>query len=125
MYALLKAVHLAAIVTSGTLFQVRAAWMASGSPRLHARWVRILPHVVDTVLLASGIGLATLLAQVPFVHAWLTAKVLALVLYVILGSIALKRGRTRRVRLAAWVAATATFAYIVAVALGKSPWPVG
>ena len=62
--------------------------------RLQLRWVRILPHAIDTILLASAIGLTILLEQYPFVHAWLTAKVLALVAYIVSGSLALKHART-------------------------------
>jgi uncharacterized membrane protein SirB2 len=79
---------------------------------------------VDTVLLASAAWLAWFLGQVPFVHGWITAKVLALVLYIVLGMLALRRGRTKRQRAAAFVAGLATVAYIVAVALTRdaTPW---
>jgi uncharacterized membrane protein SirB2 len=95
--------------------------MLIDSPWLQQRWVRITPHVIDTVLLASAIGLALILEQYPFVHGWLTAKVLGLIAYIILGSIALKRGRTKPIRAAAWVAALAVFGYIVSVALTRHP----
>jgi len=79
---------------------------------------------VDTVLLASAIWLAWFLGQSPFVHAWITAKVLALLAYIVLGTIALRRGRTRPVRIAAFGAALAAAGYIVAVALTRdaTPW---
>jgi uncharacterized membrane protein SirB2 len=95
--------------------------MLADSPALQRRWVRIVPHLVDTVLLASAIGLALTLRQYPFVDGWLTAKVLALIAYIILGSIALKRGRTKPIRAVAWIAALATFGYIVSVALTRHP----
>jgi uncharacterized membrane protein SirB2 len=79
--------------------------------------------VIDTVLLASAIALAITIRQYPFVADWLTAKVLALVLYVALGTIALKRAKSKRARVAAWLAAQGVFAYIVAVALTHSPLP--
>lgn len=125
MYMLLKSVHVTAVVASGVLFQIRALWMAAGSARLHDRWVRVLPHVIDTVLLASAVALAVRLRLNPLEHGWLAAKLALLGVYVVLGSIALRRGRTRRLRLAAWAGATLAFGYIVAVALGKSAWPMG
>ena len=111
------------VVTSYTLFFVRGIWMMLESPLLGARWVRVLPHVVDTLLLASALTLAYMLHQYPFVAGWLTAKVLALCAYIVLGMIALKRGRTRGGRIAAWLAAQGVFAYIVAVALTRSALP--
>ncbi len=108
---------------SYALFFVRGFWMMRESPLLGARWVRVLPHVVDTVLLASALSMAFMLRQYPFVAGWLTAKVLALCAYIVLGVIALRRGRTRATRIAAWLAAQGVFAYIVAVALTRSAFP--
>jgi uncharacterized membrane protein SirB2 len=95
--------------------------MIRGSAMLQRRWVKVLPHVNDTLLLAAAIALAVMLRQYPFVHGWLTAKTLALVAYIALGSAALKPGRPRPARVAAWIAAQAVFLYIVAVALTKNP----
>ena len=118
---LLKAVHVGSAVLSITGFVLRGVWMQQDSPLLRARVTRILPHVVDTVLLLSALALALRIAQYPFVHAWLTAKVLALLAYIVLGSFALKRGRTRRTRNIAFAAALGVFLYIVAVAIARSP----
>ncbi|MBS1222121.1 MAG: Invasion expression up-regulator, SirB [Proteobacteria bacterium] len=120
-YLALKHLHLTAVILSFALFALRGLWMLADSPYLQRRWVRIVPHLIDTVLLASAIGLTLILQQYPFVDGWLTAKVLALMVYIILGSIALKRGPTRPIRAAAWVAALATFGYIASVALTRSP----
>ena len=90
---------------------------------LARRWVGVAPHVVDTVLLASAIALAMMIGQYPLVHAWLTAKVVGLIAYIVLGTIALKRGRTREIRIAAFCAALLALTYIVAVALTKSALP--
>ena len=95
--------------------------MIIGSPCLARTWVRIVPHAVDTVLLGSAIALVAIIGINPFAVPWLAAKLVALVLYIGLGTIALKRGRTRRTRIAGWVAAQAVFFYIVAVALTKTP----
>ncbi|MDX1607047.1 MAG: SirB2 family protein [Candidatus Competibacterales bacterium] len=120
---LLKQIHVAAVATSLGLFVLRGIWMLTDPARLTRRWVRIVPHGVDTLLLLSALLLAWRIGQYPFVHDWLTAKVVALVAYILLGTVALKRGPTRTVRTLAWVAALAVFGYIVAVARSHDPWP--
>ncbi|RCX33093.1 SirB2 family protein [Thioalbus denitrificans] len=125
LYLALKGVHVTCVILSLTGFVVRGAWMMRGSALLDRRWVRVAPHVVDTLLLASAVALALLSHQYPGVHDWLTAKVTGLLVYIILGSIALRRGRSRRIRIGFWVAALATFGYIVAVALTRDPFPLG
>ena len=122
-YAMLKSIHVAAVAASFALFFLRGLWMIGAPERLDARWVRIVPHVVDTVLLASAVAVAALTAQYPFVQSWLSAKVVALLIYIVLGSVALRRGRTRGVRVVAWVLALIVFGYIVAVAHTRSPVP--
>ena len=123
MYFAIKHVHVTAVTLSFALFLLRGLWMYSESTQLQRRWVRIVPHVVDTVLLGAGLWLAFMLRQIPDVSDWLAAKLIALVVYIGLGTIALKRGRTRTQRTAAWLAALAVFGYIVAVALTKNPMP--
>ena len=92
---LVKTIHVTcAILTIGG-FTLRGYWMLRASPLLNNTWVKVLPHIIDTVLLVAGILLAINIAQYPGTHAWLTAKVLGLLAYIVLGSIALKRGRTR------------------------------
>ena len=122
-FVLLKQLHLATLAVTLALFILRGVWMMLDSPRLQARWVRIVPHLNDTLLLASGIGLAMLLQQYPLVHGWLTAKFFALILYIVLGTIALKRGKTRGQRIATWVAALSVFGYMAAVAVTHDPFP--
>lgn len=121
LYTVLKMVHVGSVVVSATGFVVRGLLFLAGSPLLMQRWMRIAPHVVDTVLLTSAIALAALLHQYPFVDGWLTAKVLALLAYIVLGSIALKRGPTRSIRVVAWIGALMALAYIIAVARAHDP----
>lgn len=102
---------------------LRGLWMLTDSPLLQRRWVKVVPHVVDTLLLTTALVLVFWSGQYPFVQPWLTAKVLALVAYIVLGTVALKRGRTKGVRTFALVAALATFSYIVAVALTRQALP--
>jgi len=123
VYLAVRGMHIGCAVLSVAGFAARGALMLADSPILRVRFVRIAPHVVDTLLLASAVWLAWFLKQVPFVDGWITAKVLALLAYIVLGSIALKRGRTRRVRGAAFAGALAAAAYIFAVALTRSPAP--
>lgn len=122
-YILLKYLHVSCVALSGGGFVLRGAWMMRASPLLARRWMRITPHVLDTVLLASAIALSLLIGQYPLVDSWLTAKVLGLLAYMALGTIALRRGRTRAVRIAAFCGALLVFAYIVAVAMTKSVLP--
>jgi uncharacterized membrane protein SirB2 len=123
-YGLIKLIHVSTVAITLPLFVLRGIWMMADSPRLQARWVKILPHVNDTILLASGIGLAVLLGQYPFVNGWLTAKLLALLAYIILGTIALKRGKIKPIRITAFCLALGVFAYLVAVAITHQvlPW---
>jgi uncharacterized membrane protein SirB2 len=122
-YLALKALHVGCVITSYSLFVLRGVWMLRGSALLQRRWVKIVPHVVDTLLLTSAILLALTIRQYPFVASWLTAKVIGLVLYIALGTIALKRGRTLTIRASAWIAAQLVFFYIVAVAVTHTPAP--
>jgi len=127
MYLALKHFHITCVVLSGTGFALRGAWALAGSPLARARLARVLPHVVDSCLLLSAIGLAWMAGQYPFVHGWLTAKIVGLLAYIGLGMLALKPGRPLALRGAAFVAALATFSWIVSVALSKSPlgWLAG
>lgn len=120
---LVKAVHVACVVASYVLFFLRGMWLIKGSPIMRQRWVKVVPHVTDTLLLASAITLAIGIRQYPGTDAWLTAKVSGLLLYIGLGMVAFRFSRTLRARVAAWVAAQLVFFYIVAVALTRSPLP--
>lgn len=123
-YLTIRTLHIACAVVSIAGFALRGALMLGDSPLLQHRFARIAPHVVDTLLLASAVWLAWFLGQMPFVHGWITAKIFALLAYIILGMFALRRGRTRRARAAAFAAALASAGYIVWVALARdaTPW---
>jgi uncharacterized membrane protein SirB2 len=121
-YLALKHLHVTCALLSGSFFTLRGIWMLRDSARLQQRWVRIAPHIIDTLLLTSALIMVFWSGQYPFVQPWLTAKVLALLAYIGIGTVALKRGRTKRVRAAAFIAALATFAYIVSVALSRQPF---
>jgi len=118
---LAKYIHVTCVLLTFILFFVRGLWMLAGSGLLQRKWVKRVPPLIDTALLASAVILAAGLHQYPFVHAWLTAKVVALLFYIGLGMLALTYGKTRRIRTGSWIAAQLCFLYIVAVALTKNP----
>ena len=103
------------------LFMVRGGLMLAESRLLQARTLQILPHVIDTLLLTTALMLTTVIHQYPFSTGWLTAKVVLLVVYIVLGSIAIKRGRTRGIRVAAFIAALLTIGFLVSVARAHHP----
>ncbi len=120
-YTLLKLVHVSSVMLSYLLFLTRGIWMMRASAQLQQRWVKVMPHVIDTTLLASAIMLAVLIQQNPLVNSWLTAKVVGLLIYIGLGMVALRFGKTRMVKVSAWIMAQLVFFYIVLVALTKNP----
>ena len=120
-YLQIRDVHVTAVVASGTLFLARGA-LALG------RWRHVMHPVlrygsmlIDTVLLAAGLTLMFVIGQYPFVNGWLTAKLVLLVVYIVLGTFALKRARTQSVRATCYLLALATFAYIISVAVAHDP----
>ena len=123
-YLILRDVHITCVILSGIGFFLRGCWRLVDSPLYRRRWARILPHLVDTALLASAITLAVWSGQSPGSQPWLAAKLCALLAYIVLGTIALKRGRTPATRGAAFAGAVLVFAYIVAVAVTKQAWPL-
>lgn len=126
LYTTLKLVHVTAVVLSGAGFVWRYAQTAAGRPPACGA-LRAAPHVVDTVLLASALGLAWTGGLNPLAVPWLEAKLACLALYIVAGTIALKRGRTAGVRAAAFAMALLAYAWIVSVALTKHPlgWLAG
>ncbi len=120
-YDILKTIHISCVVLTFVSFGARGLWMLQDSALLRTKIVRIVPHVIDTTLLASAIGLTFELQQYPVTTNWLTAKVVALIVYIALGSIALKRGRNRTARIYALIGAWLTFFYIIGVALTRNP----
>lgn len=122
-YYTLKHIHMGCAALSGSLFLLRGCWMLADSPKLQQRWVKVAPHIIDSLLLLSALTMVFMSAQYPFVQGWLTAKVLALLVYIGLGTVAIKRGKTKSARVAALFGALVTFAYIAAVAVTKTPFP--
>ena len=118
---IVKDIHVSCVILTFILFFIRGVWMIVDSDLLQRKWTKRVPPVIDTVLLASAIVLSVNIYQYPFVHAWLTAKVVALFLYIGLGMLALTYGKTKKIRILNWIAAQLCFIYIVAVAITKNP----
>jgi len=93
--------------------------MMAENPALQKKWVRISPHVIDTVLLLSAISLCVISGQYPFAEGWLTVKFIALFAYIGLGVFALKRGKTKAIRSGFFAAAILTFVFMVSVAFTR------
>ena len=118
---LAKDIHVTFVVLTLLFFLLRGFWMILDSSLLKKAWVRTLSASIDTVLLISAILQAMTISQYPFIDHWLTAKVLALITYIVLGSIAFTYGKTKTIRVCAWLAAIACFGYIACVALTRNP----
>lgn len=120
-YPQIKTVHVICVAASIGLFVSRGVWiLAAGRSLWH--WLRVAPHIVDTVLLGSGLTLAFLIRQYPFVNSdWLTAKVIGLIVYIALGVVVFRGPRSPVIRATSGLMALLVFAYIVSVAVSKQP----
>lgn len=120
-YPQIRTVHIAAVIASGLLFLLRGGAVQLGASWAMAAPLRYLSYSIDTVLLTAALMLVTILHQYPFVHDWLTAKVALLIVYVVLGSFALRRGRTQAMRTSCWIAALLVYLFIASIARAHSP----
>jgi len=120
VYSAAKLVHLTTVVVTFLLFFARGVWLVRGSAYLEKRWVRILPHINDTILLGSAIILCIQIGQYPFQANWLTIKIILLFIYIALGMVAIRPHYRRQTRIAAWLGALLVFVFIIATAVGKN-----
>jgi uncharacterized membrane protein SirB2 len=120
MYLILKHLHMTMAGLSFIGFFIRGIWMWQQSPLLQKKLVKILPHIIDTLLLVSAFALAITLKYTPGAHPWLMTKIVLLVVYIILGIIAFKNANPR-VRKLSWLVALVVFIYIFSVAMTKNP----
>lgn len=120
-YLFLRHAHIGFVIASVSLFMIRGLLMLAHSPHANAGALRYLSYGIDTMLLTAALMLTSIIHQYPFATGWLTMKVVLLVVYVVLGSIALKRGKSQRARVAAFVAALLTVAFIYSVARAHHP----
>ena len=119
---MLKEFHVTLAYLTAAGFVVRALLSLAGSPLLGAKWLKIAPHVIDTLLLAFGIALAVSLSLSPGANPWLMAKIVGLVGYIGFGVMAM-RARSRGLKVVGFVAAIACVGYIFAVAYSKQVMP--
>jgi len=115
-YLILKNLHMTCAVLTLLGFSLRGYWMLNESAMLQKKAVKILPHIVDTLLLLSAIMLAIVTGFYPFVYGWVTLKVVLLVVYIVLGTFALKRGKTKQSRTVFFVVSLVTLLAIFAIA---------
>jgi uncharacterized membrane protein SirB2 len=121
MYPFIKYIHITCALLSITGFILRGIWMMRESKMLLHPVVKILPHIIDAVLLVSALILIFIIDQYPFINHWLTAKVIALLIYIFLGMAAFKWAKTKASKITYWLLAVVTFLYIVSAALTKVP----
>jgi uncharacterized membrane protein SirB2 len=119
-YATVRTIHMACAGISISLFVARGCMQLAGIDWRRWRWLRIAPHLNDTLLLGAAVALTLASHQYPIAQAWLSAKVLALLAYIGLGRLALRQGASPARQRIAFAAALATVAYIVGVALTRS-----
>ena len=123
MYLTLKMLHMTCAILSIAGFTLRGVLKLQDSALLEKKFFKVVPHIIDTMLLVSAIALTFLIGQYPLADAWLTAKVIGLFLYIFLGLVTLRFAKTQPVRLLAFVLAIAVFAYITMVARTHNPFP--
>jgi len=119
----IKQLHIAAVTFNIAFFLLRYGWMLKGSPTAAKRWPRLVSQINDSLLLGAGIALAWMTHQYPFAIPWLTAKAIALLAYILFGTLALNRGHSLRQRRAWGLLALLSAGYLVAVAVTRNPLP--
>lgn len=117
-----KWIHVSCACLSISGFFLRGMWMFSGSVLFQHRLTKILPHLVDSLLLVSALVMLFQWRLNPLEHAWLLTKIMALLVYIMLGMVAFRFGRSQGERVLAWVSALLVTAYIVQTAFTKNPW---
>ena len=120
-YPQIRLFHISCVLISGSLFCLRGLLMLAGSAHSNHVMLRWLSYAIDTALLGAALLLMTLLHQYPIQQNWLTAKLLLIVLYVVLGVFALRRGRTYRVRAGCFAAAVLVYLFVISVARTHDP----
>ncbi len=120
-YTLLVQLHVTTAIISVLLFMGRGIWIMRHPQQARPRWMHWLPHVNDSLLFILGIVLMLTIQQYPLSQGWLTAKLTALLIYILLGMVVMKWAKNRYTRLFAWLAALGVFAYMIGVAISKQP----
>lgn len=124
LYPTIKTLHITTVIFTGIFFLVRFIWMINGTLQRRGNWVRRLPAINDSILLVCGLTMTIIINQYPFINSWLTAKVLVLLAYIISGVIALRLGKSRKIRTIAGFFALFCYGYIVSAAFQHHPFPL-
>jgi len=119
VYTTIKLIHIASVALSFVGFFIRGIFMLKDSALLNSRVAKIAPHIIDTLLLSSAIGLAILSSQYPLTQNWLSAKVFGLILYIVLGLFAFRFAKTKSKKATAWSLALLVYILIVLTAVYK------
>jgi uncharacterized membrane protein SirB2 len=122
-YLGLKHLHMTCVALSGSLFVLRFIWRLQASSLLQKKWVKVTPHIIDTCLLLSAIALALIAGINPLAQTWLAAKIIALVFYIVLGTFAIKRAKSKAGQIISFILAGLMFGYIILVAVSKQALP--
>ena len=128
MYVWIKHLHVLTAAISITLFVLRFYWKWRGAAIMQQRWIKIAPHLNDTILFVTGIVLISLTQFYPFTvqGAWMTEKLIGVIIYIGLGHVALgKRARNQMVRATAFMLAMICVYFIVILAVNKMPLLMG
>lgn len=121
LYPEIRTVHITAVLTSGALFALRGVGLMFGANWPQFTPVRYLTYTVDTILLIAALMLMTIIHQYPFAHSWLTVKVVLLVVYIVLGAMAFRSGRSALSRFKFWLPALLIYGFIYSVARAHHP----
>ena len=119
---MLRSLHVMLAYLTVIGFVLRAVWSLTDSPFKHHKLVKILPHVIDTLLLVIGVVMAYQLSIAPL-EGWLAAKLVGLLAYIGFGVVTM-RGSTTAIKLLGLVGALVSVGYIFAVAFSRSVWPL-
>jgi len=120
LFLALKLLHIGCVLFSFCGFLLRAFLLLFHPKMMGRAWVKYPPHIVESLLILSALAMLPLLGQYPFVDEWLTAKLLAMLLYIAIGAYALHGEKGMAVRVMAMISALTVFAYIVGVAVYQS-----
>lgn len=122
LYPFIKLLHISTAIISISLFTYRASLKLKRPSHQARGWLHYSPHLNDSILLSCAIYLAIKTQQYPFSTDWLSVKVIALFTYILLGMVVLRYARTQAQRITAFILALISFAYILAVAINRSPF---
>jgi uncharacterized membrane protein SirB2 len=118
---MLKTIHITTVLISILLFLSRGFWIYLLKKQLSAKWIRVLPHVNDSVLLGTGIALAIQTQQYPLQQDWLTVKIVCLLIYILLGMLAMKWYQATSTGMASWLTAIIIYLFMISVAVTRQP----